>query len=70
MLTLMTEKSEKGEIAYELLADKYQSRNDIIMIGDKLFNELKKTKETSLQSLVAESSKISLNFTQGFSKTL
>lgn len=66
----MTEKSEKGEIAYELLADKYQSRNDIIMIGDKLFNELKKTKETSLQSLVAESSKISLNFTQGFSKTL
>jgi len=70
MLTVMTEKSEKGEIAYELLADKYNTRNDIIMIGDKLLTELKKTKETSLHSLNLESNKISLNFTQGFSKML
>jgi len=70
ILTVMTEKSEKGELTFELLADKYNARNDIIHIGDKLFNELKKAKETSLHNLTNESTKISLNFTQGFSKIL
>ena len=70
MLTIVSDKSDRGEIAFELLTDRYNPRNDLLIIGDKLAQELTKFKDSSLHAFEIEGNKISLNFSQSFPKLL
>jgi len=69
-LLIVTEKSEKGEIAFELLEDRINPSNDLLISGEKLLLTLERTSESNLKSLDESLAKVSIVFDDNFSKSI
>ncbi len=66
----MTDKSEKGEIAFELLEDRVNPSNDLLVSGEKLLLTLERASESNLKSLDESLAKLSVVFDDNFTKNI
>jgi len=66
LLVSVTEKSEKREIAFEMLEDKKNNREDLLINGQHLIGDLKKYSSISIKPLEDLISKAKVNFNDSF----
>ena len=69
-LLSVTEKSERGEIAFDLLEDRITPKNDLLMFGEKLILDLEKANEANSKLLDSHLRRISVNFDDDFTKNI
>jgi len=69
-LLIVTDKSEKGEIAFELLENKINPSNDLLTSGEKLLLTLERMSESNLKSLDESLAKVSVVFDDTFSPNI
>jgi len=69
-LLIVTDKSEKGEIAFELLEDRANPSNDLLASGEKLLLTLERASESNLKSLDESLAKLSVVFDDNFSQNI
>jgi len=69
-LVIMSEKSEKGEIAFELLMNRENPKNDILFVADKLEKELREYQQIPAKNSTSEAFKINISFNDSFCKIL
>ena len=69
-LLSVTEKSERGEIAFDLLEDRITPKNDLLMFGEKLILDLEKANEVNSKLLDNHLQRISATFDGDFTKNI
>jgi hypothetical protein len=69
-LTIMSEKSEKGEIAFELLMNRENKETDILFMADKLEKELREYQLNPPKDSSSEALKINVTFNDSFCRIL
>jgi len=69
-LTIMSEKSEKGEIAFELLMNRENPKDDVLFVADKLEKELREYQLNPPKDASSEALKINVTFNDSFCRIL
>lgn len=66
----LDEKTERGEIAFELLEDRYNLKEDILNNGEKILREMDKSSQATIKSVDDKLEKISVVFSDTFPNML
>lgn len=69
-LLSVNEKSERGEIAFELLEDRTSFKSDLLILGEKLMFELERDTEAHSKLLDSSLKKVSIIFDKNFTNNI
>ena len=69
-MTSLSEKAENHQIAFELLEDRYNLKDDVILNGERIVNELERIADIPIKSLDETLNSTSVAFDENFTTIL